>query len=110
MKYKATQRNARISPRKVRLSADMIRGKRVEDALNILEFDKRRGSYMLRKVLQSAVANASDKAGVDPLDLKVSDCFVDEGWTIKRFRPCARGSAHPIKRRCSHIFVAVEKE
>ncbi len=107
MKYKAIQRNARISARKVRLSADLIRGKSVEEALNALEFDQRRGSYFLRKVLQSAVANASSVAGIDPLDLKVSDCFVDEGWTIKRFLPQARGSAHPIRRRCSHISVAV---
>ena len=110
MQYTAIQRNARISPRKVRLSADLIRGKRVEDALNILEFDQRRGSHFLRKVLQSAVANASSVGGVDPLDLTVSECFVNEGWTIKRFRPVARGSAHAIKRRCSHIHVAVEKE
>lgn len=109
MAYKAIQRNARISPRKVRLSADLVRGRRVEDALNILGFDHRRGSFFLRKVLQSAVANASSRGGVDPLDLVVSKCFVDEGFTIKRFQACGRGRAHPIKRRCSHITVVVER-
>ncbi len=108
MQYKAIKKHARISPRKVRLSADMIRGKRVEEALYNLEFDTRRGSFFLKKVLESAVANASSRGGVDPMDLRVSACFVDEGWTIKRFQPCSRGRAHPIKRRCSHITVVVE--
>ena len=96
-------RNARISPRKVRLSADLIRGRRVEEALNLLAFDNRRSSYMLRKVLLSAVANAQDRAGLDPMDLKVVTCQVDEGFVIKRYRPQARGRMHPIQKRCSHI-------
>lgn len=108
MQFRSVQRNARISARKVRLSADLIRGRRVEDAINILSFDKRRGSAMLRKVLESAVANASERGGKDPLDLNVARCFVDEGLTIKRFRPSARGRAQPISRRCSHITVVVE--
>lgn len=105
--YRALLRNARISPRKVRLSADMIRGRRVEDALNLLAFDNRRSSFMLRKVLMSAVANAQDRANVDPMDLKVVNCQVDEGFVIKRYRPQARGRMHPIQKRCSHIQVAV---
>ncbi|MDA3959568.1 MAG: 50S ribosomal protein L22 [Planctomycetota bacterium] len=107
IEYRATQRNARISPTKVRLSADLIRGKRVEEALNNLEFDTRRGSFMLRKVLQSAVASAQSRGGVDPLDLRVTQCFVDEGFTLKRWKPCGRGRIHGIKKRCSHINVVV---
>ncbi|MHC5067082.1 MAG: 50S ribosomal protein L22 [Planctomycetota bacterium] len=105
--YRAIQRNARISPRKVRLSADLIRGKGVADALTALEFDNRRGSYMLRKVLQSAVANAQSRGGHDPLDLRVVESSVDEGFTIKRYRVCGRGRMHGIKKRCSHISVVV---
>lgn len=105
--YRALQRNARISPRKARLAVDLIRGKPVEEALTALEFDRRRSSHFVRKVLQSAVANAQDRGGVDPLDLRVVATHVDEGLTIKRWRPCARGRVHPINRRCSHITVVV---
>jgi large subunit ribosomal protein L22 len=108
MQFRAVQRNARISPRKARLSADLVRGRRVEDAINILSFDKRRGSFLLRKVLEGAVANAGERSGADPMDLRVSACFVDEGLTIKRFKASARGRAWPIRRRCSHITVVVE--
>lgn len=107
IEFRATQRNARISPSKVRLSADLIRGQRVEEALNRLEFDNRRGSYLLRKVLQSAVASAQNRGGLDPLDLRVTGCFVDEGFTLKRWKPCGRGRVHGIKKRCSHINVVV---
>ncbi|GDY14142.1 50S ribosomal protein L22 [Planctomycetota bacterium] len=105
--YRAIQRNARISPRKARLSAGLIRGKRVEDAINILRFEHRRGSFMLRKVLESAVANAANLGGADPLDLLVVDARVDQSTTIKRFRPAPKGRAHSIYKRCSHITVAV---
>ena len=109
MEFTAVQRNARISPRKARLSAALIRGKRVEDALNILAFEKRRGSYMLRKVLESAVANAAGVGGVDPMELVVTDARVNGGFIIKRFRPQARGRAHARQKRCSHIHVAVAR-
>ena len=105
--FKAIQRNARISPRKAALSATLIRGKRVEDALNILAFEHRRGSYMLRKVLESAVANAANVGGVDPMDLTVTDARVDGAFIIKRVRPQARGRMHRRYKRCSHIRVAV---
>lgn len=108
MQFRAVQRNARISPRKARLSADLIRGRRVEDAINILGFDTHRGSFMLRKVLESAVANAAERGGRDPLDLTVARCFVDEGLTIKRWRASGRGRSQPYARRCSHITVVVE--
>lgn len=105
--YHAVQRNARISARKARLSSDLIRGKRVAEALTMLEFDNRRSSFMVRKVLQSAVANAQSRGGHDPLDLRIVESKVDEGWTLKRWRPEARGRVHSIKKRCSHITVAV---
>ena len=109
MEYIAVQRNARISPRKARLSATLIRGKRVEEALNLLGFELRRGSYMLRKVLESAIANAASVGGVDPMELIVSEARVNGGFIIKRFRPQARGRAHARQKRCSHIHVAVTK-
>ncbi len=105
--FRACQRNARISPTKVRPSADLIRGKRVEDAMNLLEFDPRRGSTMLRKVLQSAVANAADQGGIDPMDLTVVHCSVDEGPTYSRWQARGRGRVGAINRRNSHITVAV---
>ncbi len=105
--FQAIQRNARISPRKARLSAGLIRGCGVEEALNRLTFDKHRASDLLRKVLLSAVANAQHRGGMDPMDLQVVATFIDEGLTYRRFRPCARGRAHGIKKRCSHITVKV---
>src|SRR5688500_17543399 len=107
MEYTATQHNARISPTKARLSATLIRGKRVEEAITILAFEHRRGSTMLRKVLESAVANAANVGGVDPMDLVVTDARVTSGFIIKRFRPQARGRAHRRMKRCSHIHVTV---
>ena len=109
MEFTAFAKNARISPRKARLSATLIRGKRVEDALNILGFEKRRGSTFFKKVLESAVANAANLGGVDPMDLVVSHAQVNNGFIIKRFRPQARGRAHARYKRCSHIHVAVSK-
>jgi large subunit ribosomal protein L22 len=93
IEFRALQRNARISPTKVRPSAALIRGKRVEDALNLLRFQARRGSSGVRKVLESAVANAEYVGGVDPMELTVSDARVDPGFTIRRFRCAARGRA-----------------
>jgi large subunit ribosomal protein L22 len=108
--YKARQSNARISPRKARLSVDLIRGKRVADALAALEFDNRRSSYMLRKVLMSAVANAQSRGGMDPMDLRVVRTCVDKGLVYKRWHPASRGRVHPVLKRCSHIVVEVAGE
>jgi len=107
--YHAIQRNARISPTKARLSAGLIRGRKVEQALNVLGFQDRRGSVMMRKVLESAVANASAVGGEDPMDLTVVDARVDAGFTIKRFRCQAKGRAAARKKRCSHITIAVAR-
>jgi len=95
MEYIAVQRNARISPRKARLSATLIRGKRVEEALNLLGFELRRGSYMLRKVLESAIANAASVGGIDPMELVVTEARVNGGFIIKR---CPPAGARPRPR------------
>ena len=109
LEFTALQRNARISPTKVRLSAALIRGKRVEDALNLLRFQPRRGSVVVRKVLESAVANAASVGGLDPMDLTVTDARVDIGFTIRRFRPASRGRAAGRNKKCSHVTIAVGK-
>ena len=107
--FRAVTRNARISPRKARLSVGLIRGRRVEDALNILRFQLRRGSNFVRKTLESAVANAANLGGADPMDLTVVDARVDSGLTIKRSRPAAKGRTARRYKRCSHITIAVAR-
>ncbi len=108
-RFQCVSRNARISPTKVRLSAALIRGRRVEDALNILSFQPRRGSVMVKKVLESAVANAATVGNVDPRELTVVDARVDKGLVIKRWRPAAKGRSAPRNKACSHITIAVAK-
>ena len=110
MQFTALGRNQRISPTKVRPSVDLIRGRRVEDALNILRFQDRRGSVVLRKVLESAVANAASVGGVDPMDLTVVEARVDSGFTIRRFRPASHGRSATREKQCSHVFIAVAKQ
>ncbi len=109
MAWRAIHKYARISPRKVRLVADLIRGRGVQDALNLLKFSPNRAAVMVSKVLTSAIANANEaEANVE--DLIVDRAFVDEGPTIKRFQPKDRGRANPIMKRTSHITVVVEQE
>ena len=109
MAWKAKHRFARISARKARLVADLIRGRDVDDALNVLKFSPHRAAGMVSKVLTSAIANASE-AEADVEELFVKEAHVDEGPTIKRFQPKDRGRAHPINKRTSHITVVVEAE
>jgi large subunit ribosomal protein L22 len=109
IQFTAVGRNVRISPTKVRPSANLIKGRRVEDAINILRFQDRRGSVVLRKVLESAVANAASVGGIDPMDLSVVDARVDSGFTIKRYRPASRGRSSARNKQCSHVTVAVAK-
>lgn len=108
MAWKATHRYARISARKVRLIADMIRGRDVQDALNILKFTPNRAAPMLSKVLTSAVANANE-AEADVESLYVAEVRVDEGPTMKRWQPKDRGRAYSILKRTSHIQITVEE-
>lgn len=109
MPYTNLHRMARISPRKARLVADLIKGRPVEDALNQLTLSKKRAAVFFRQGLQAAIANADqDEANVRTLI--VTDARVDEGPTIKRFQPKDRGRAHQILKRTSHIRVTVDEE
>ena len=108
MAWRAVHRFARISPRKVGLMVDLIRGHDVQEALNILKFMPQRAGVLVSQVLTSAVANANE-AECDVDKLFVETAKVDEGPTMKRFRPKDRGRAHPIMKRNSHITVVVEE-
>ena len=104
---KATARMVRIPARKARLVIDLIRGKKVADVVGILKFTPRRGAYLIEKVRNSAIANAENNFDLDVEDLYVSEAYVNEGPTLKRFRPRAKGSASPINKRTSHITIVV---
>ena len=106
--YTAIHRFARISPRKVRPLADLVRGKFADEALNLLRYQPQRGARMLEKVLKSALANAEDRRAPRLSTLIVADVRVDEGPMFKRMMPRARGMASVIKRRMSHIRVELE--
>ncbi len=108
MAYEAVHRFAHISPRKVRPLANLIRGKFADDALDILHYHPNRGARLLEKVIKSALANAEDRRAADLADLMVVDVRVDGGPMFKRMRPHARGMADVLKRRLSHIRVALE--
>ncbi|MCG6867535.1 MAG: 50S ribosomal protein L22 [Gammaproteobacteria bacterium] len=107
MQVSATLKFARVSPQKCRLVADMIRGSDVEKALNELAFSKLKSAGIVKKVLESAVANAEHNEGADLDELKVSNVYVNEGPTYKRFRARAKGRGNRILKRSSHITVAV---
>ena len=107
MEVAAKLRFARLSPQKGRLVADQIRGLPVDKALDILAFSPKKGAAMLKKVLESAIANAEHNEGADVDELSVTRVFVDQGPTMKRIRPRAKGRANRILKRTSHITVAV---
>ena len=107
MEVTARLKGARMSAQKARLVADRIRGKEVGDALNILSFSTKKGAHLVRKLLESAIANAEHNEGADVDELTVSRIFVDEGLTMKRLRPRARGRADRILKRTCHITLAV---
>ncbi|QGJ71271.1 LSU ribosomal protein L22P [Planctomycetales bacterium 10988] len=108
MAYKASHLHARISARKVRPIADMIRGMNAEEALNLLRYQSQRGARMLEKVLRSAIANASDQRALDMRQLTVTEARVDGGPMFRRLQPRARGMAYSIKKRTAHIHVSVD--
>jgi large subunit ribosomal protein L22 len=110
MQVKAKLRYARISAQKGRLVADQIRGLPVEKALEVLQFSKKKGAALMKKVLDSAIANAENNEGADVDELKVVAVMVDEGPTMKRIRARAKGRATRILKRTSHITVAVGDE
>src|SRR5215469_857844 len=106
---RAVLRHARLSPYKVREVLDLVRGKPVHEAEDILRFSERDAAFVVGKVLHSAVANAENNDELEPEELFVSACFADEGTTIKRWRPRARGRATRIRKRTSHITVIVSR-
>jgi large subunit ribosomal protein L22 len=108
MPYEAVHRFARISARKVRPIADLIRGKHADEALEILRYQPQRGARLLEKVLKSALGNAEDRRAQNLQNLVVVDVRIDGGPMFKRIRPRARGMAFMIKKRMSHIRVAVD--
>ncbi len=108
MAYEAVHRFARISARKVRPLANLVRGKFADEALDILRYHPNRGARLLEKVIRSALANAEDRRAPDLADLIVVDVRVDGGPMFKRMRPHARGMADVLKRRLSHLRVALE--
>ncbi len=107
METTATLRYARISPQKARLVADQIRGMRVEPALQLLTFSNKKGAAIVKKIVESAIANAEHNDAADIDELKVSKICVNEGPTYKRIKPRAKGRANRILKRTSHITVAV---
>lgn len=107
MEVAAKHRYARISAQKARLVADQVRGMPVESAVDLLTFSTKKAAVLVKKVLESAIANAEHNNGADIDELKVSRIFVDEGPTMKRFRARARGRANQILKRSCHITVMV---
>ncbi len=110
METAATLRHARISPQKCRLVANQIRGKSVGQALNILQFSQKKAAHLVRKVLESAIANAENNDGADIDELRVSVIYVSDAPTFARFRARAKGRGNRIIKRNSHITVQVADE
>ena len=108
MESKATHRNARLSPRKVRIYRDLLKGLPVQVADSQLQFLPGKGPRIIRAVLRSAVANAQHNLKLTNAGLIVADVVVDGGFTFKRFRPASKGMAHPIIKRTAHVTVIVE--
>ncbi len=103
--FTAKLKNCRIAPRKVRLVVNLIKGKPVQQALDILKFTNKRGAPVVAKLVSSAMANAKQKATVDVDNLIVSEAFAGPGMSFKRFLPRAQGRATPIQKWSSHITV-----
>jgi large subunit ribosomal protein L22 len=110
MQVSAKANRLQISPQKVRLVADQIRGKAVSDALDILNFSTQKSAVLVRKVVESAIANAENNEGADIDELKICEIYVNEGLTMKRIRPRAKGRADRIFKRSSHVTVTVTDE
>ena len=110
METRASTRHIRIAPQKARLVVDLIRGKRVEEAIGVLEFNSRRASRVIAKTLKAAIANAEATQNVDVDALYVKAAFVDSGSTQKRFLPRAHGRATRIVKRSSHVTIIVDEK
>jgi large subunit ribosomal protein L22 len=110
MEVTAKLKFARISPQKARLVADQVRGMPVDKALEVLAFSQKKASAMMKKILDSAIANAEHNEGADIDELNVSTIFVDQGPVFKRIQPRAKGRANRILKRTSHITVCVSDQ
>ena len=110
MEVSAVSRDTGVSPRKVRLLVDMVRGKKVDEALTLLRFAPTPLAQVVSKAIKSAAANAENNYQMTPSDLKIVRIFADEARTLKRFRPRARGRASPILKRSTHITVVVAEQ
>ena len=109
MEVSAKLSHARISPQKARLVADLVRGMPVERALETLTFSNKKAAQIVRKVLESAIANAEHNAGADVDELKIAKIYVNEGPVLKRFEARAKGRGNRILKRTSHITVTVDE-
>ena len=109
MEAKATLRYARISSRKVKIVADLIRGKKVDEALAIVKFTPKASSDIIEKLLKSAIANAENNHGMKHENLYVAEIYANQGPTLKRIRPAAKGSAVRIRKSTSHITIVVRE-
>ncbi len=107
MQVQAKLSGARLSAQKARLVADQVRGRPVEDALNLLTYSSKKGADVIKKLLNSAIANAEHNEGADVDELKISEIYVDEGMTMKRIMPRAKGRADRILKRSCHISITV---
>ncbi len=110
METRAVAKYARISPRKVRLVMDQLRGMKVEDAANRLAFAPQKGARVVKKLIDSAVANAEQNANADVDALYIKRIYADEGPTLKRWRPRALGRASRIRKRSSHLTVVLDEK
>ncbi len=110
MEAKAVLRYIRLSPRKARLVIDLVRGRGVNEALSILALTPKRSARVIEKVVKSALANAEEKKVEDVDSLVISKAWVDQGPTLKRFMPRARGRATPIRKRTSHIAIVLSND
>ena len=110
MEVRALAKNTGISPRKVRLLVDMVRGRGVEEALTLLNFTPSPTARVVAKVVKSAAANAESVYQMSPSELKIVNIFADEAPTLKRYRPRSRGRISPILKRSSHITVIVAEQ
>lgn len=104
---KASLRGARLSAQKGRLVADLIRGKKVDQALDILTFSPTKGAKLIKSVLESAIANAEHNDGADIDELRVSEIYVEKGQFLRRYRPRAKGRGDRIMKQTCHIYVTV---
>ncbi|MEA5098107.1 MAG: 50S ribosomal protein L22 [Burkholderiaceae bacterium] len=107
METKATLRGVRLSAQKGRLVADQVRGKKVDQALNILAFSPKKGADIIKRVLESAIANAEHNDGADIDELKISSIYVEKGTTMKRSSTRAKGRGDRISKQTCHIYVTV---